>query len=1812
MELSFTNVSSLVKSAAVSFTPNSPMHQVLLQMNTANVSQNVDEIADALGLDWNDVETVLTQLYNAGMIYVEQQGHYTLSRYGKAVVQHVIEQPQTEVYDYSVPTTTTYNKVLALFKENPRIVKAELDGLKLTAPTRKALGDLIQRGYINAANPEYYELSSVARAHARYQEEMAKLSDEQLEEVYQYFKQAHPEYKYVYKFMDTHADNKKVLFNDVRKYIKGVVISESFSSQNVPTIENWWGGKNIPAHTSIEAAIGKEIQYMAQNIKHVGEAAPTMDDVKTARTYILVLSSKATPALVSSLFKQHPMGSTLPEAVIVDMAKQIVGKAFPSNLDVESIEDAISQVIQKNRDITLGRFLPTDMSANMAPVVGNFLRKGESGIEAFNNFITESNYSDEVLRLIFSTSKDFRGLDLKNVTLTGNITGVDFSGSDFSNAHLENTIFSQCQFQPLKGKNVRFTGASLEGTHFIECNLDQADFENAAGLGSSKTLFTKNIGKPLNFFAITGEKSNAEWERTVAEPQKVHLDMMLNEDEKDVAKVLSEQLRSFVYKTAALHRVLSKLSFVVTADRKQDILNLLNPKVPIADWITKDALVQMVKDGELARMGIDSKYNGKLIGMVSQREKEKEQARPKSRYEELAESYTPAQQQVSIFASQLAAFLESNKGQHLVSRDALVGVIPQSAVEIRGLIAGYGTQQHVDAKTGEPRYGLTPHDLEEISLQLSKAVHGVSNDASPKVTAEKTKLNNFAYTSRISPISKGDYSDRGNMHLDYPETFGMILEPSTFGVADPDVRKMIDALTVHAMWRKTEMHPASGHWKNAVATSRVQPHIVEQKDIASTKKNTKKVWVMVELQSDPYQKNMYTLGSVVSPEWKVPTNTAWKISDDRDDKGGMALNSEPHRMLNVLQELSKDVGDAKVGIDPNKLAEWGQKDSSTINFTLDELAAMWDVAGNTAIESSFKSIVKMFLKSGTVPAVLVLSETGQGETKKQYQRIPNGESVITVLLANRVITPVLVKNDESPLFVGADGKQFNKYQADSAALLAVIKTAMTTVLKDAIKQLRDAKLVTVSGTTGLIMLTDYGATTQHIYDKLGKFRQHYRDWPEMVILETINRALDMGIDEIWIPSASEYMKSPDTDRDLSAYYDTPAKKFTSQMISPPFNIEDEGSHLWTGVQDEYNPKQYYVIKLSDWKVSMKTSALRFTASVYTTFVRQYINKAKTAYPYLDTVPENLLVESAFAYMVEQGKVANEPQVIEGIRLDINTEFNTTIQGQPANYVKALVLGKVNLEKSLLATVLRAGEEPSKIANEIFTYLISRKYPEWSVDAKANIIGVFNSLVEKYPIEFIGDAQQAYDDMKTMGINPNTEGDVGQTVSPTGEPLPPEGEGMSNVDKLIQQQQQEQEGAAQKEETESVRFEPPNVREQHNLVEEEINRLLDELHRATTDEDKNRIRKRLHEMSTLAALRFNLFKFSVQQVQEKRTGRTGTIMSSTPSGEVVVKWNDGTQSKTTMFYLSKLNMMGLPESSTPPATTRPRVQEQMYISNNYPALQFASLKVSAGTAMDGSSPRNTGTINWKDRLKRMLKRRGEDESTDMNQPSVMPKKGAIQPPDEGAEVEFIKDYPYSILGKPVVVGMRGFVRDFEGGKVNIELIKPFGFIRNFATWVISLQMSEWHDYVRLVTSKQAMLTFAAVDQEFNRPKDVLKETPRNDFFQYEPAHGEVAPVGGGAKGDGGATDTSNMDMKGGFYTDLNLPDPHKKEKELVQFEPSNHVNLQPSFIASFDFTRFKTTVMSGLRATAEFGGMSDAAITERLYRDWLFAKENDLL
>jgi len=1397
MNLFFNNI----KFSSLSISPNSNIYNILIYLQNSTVSKNIDEIASYLKLDVNIVSNELKKLRAAGLIYEERDGHFNLTRYGHELTTHVSDT--NKEVSHNVPQTTSYNRILKLLKTNGNIPKSNLRKTDVST-----INSLVNSGYL-IDNGDSYVLSNYGKIHSNYYDEINKITKEKIEKAYEHFKLKHPEYQYVYKFLDVNAVTKSVFIEDIKNIINGAKIDDIIPDPNTRIItKKWWGFEPndtdaaIPPHSSIEDAIAAELRYMIDLVKHIRENVPSMKDIKSAREYVYDIKKNINPNIVNDLLRQYYKGTVLNNTDILTLGSKIINRPFPSNLDSSSVLSMLNKLIQDNRDLmNTGVFLPTDSSEVIVDVLYHFLKNGQ--VYAFNNFQSSHISSQGIIQDLFVKYKDFSNLDLYGIVLKdlSDIENVNFSNSILDDCKIKLVLFSNCNFENSKIRN-----ASLNDISFVNCVLKNTDFEGTSNLNS--IAFKNNIGNPINAFYTTNEISADEFNVAVNQPVKTHYVSLLNEEDKQIAKILIDNLRNFLYKTASLLKRFHKLSFVVFADAKEDILNLLNPSKPIAQWLSKDTLINMIKSGELAKLGIDPKIFPKLIGRISQYEKQKEESMPKSRYEELSESYPKEKLKLYNFEKVLSNFIESNQG-YLINRKNLEEIIPSES--IRGIIESYGT-------TRDGVITLTPHDLEEIIIQLNRAVSSISNDSSEKVYEFRKKLNNFSYTSRISTIKKSEYSDRGGISREYPNTFGLILEPSTFGVTDPNLRKMINQLDIHTTWRENSLHPSLGHWQHAIASSRIQPHVITTNDLASDTKTIKKVWVIVELQSDPNQKRIYNLFTVFDKNFKLPN---------------FKLNSNIHYLLDTLYNLSKSTGK----LETNDFAKHILNDSRLLNIAIDSL---FKKSTGFSLDD-FKSVIRMLLHNKSIPASFLLIHP-EVQNKKRFL---NGEQIAEFLIEQNIISPIL-SNDNYPIFE-ENGVKFNKYQVNEQSLnKKLFDSFLDTYL---LNELINTNMVDYKNNK--LELTEYGKETSFIFNQLSKFRKHYKDWPEMLILEAINRAIDAGIDEIWIPTAKDFSRSSKgQNRDLEDYYDEPAKKFTNKIIKEPFEIRDDGSALWSNVTSDYYPSEYYVIDISQWKPQIKRSSMKKLSAKYTNFVNGFIESIIRQYPYLSTLPTEVFAESAIAFLIEKNKIEADANTLNKVKDDIFRGLNVNVPYYPVNYVKILVNIKANIDKNIHRLIRKTGEEPIRLSKDIVEGVLERgTFSNLTNEEKEKVVHLFNELVQNDYDGILGAAQQTYDEVRQTGTS-----DGGSELVPAGEERGETTgeEDISEVDKLIQKQQEE----SKKEKKQEVLFEPPSEREQRNLLQEQIDILLDKLREAKTEEEKRRIEKRLMELSKLTSLTFN--------------------------------------------------------------------------------------------------------------------------------------------------------------------------------------------------------------------------------------------------------------------------------------------------------------------------------------------------------------------
>ena len=1449
--LSFSDVlldSDLIKEANISFAPNSPTSKVLSFLLHSNSSMSIDQIVANVGGTKTDIKKVINYLYENGTIYDEQKDYYTLTQYGKAIAAHAeISPPPTDAYDYTIANKRSINQLFNAFSSSPTksLTSEEIQTIIGTsAALQTAFQTLISKGYLRPTD-DGYALSSLGDVYTTHTRGVSKQLDADIIATLDYIEKTHPEYDYIYQIIKKSKESLSREIATVKVFMNGGTTSTKKG-------EEFFGGKDIPAFAkSIEAAVLKSIQLIAYANEHLQKRIPPMSDVQLGRNYVDLVIQKATVAKVSQLLTGIEKGSTVSTDTLFDIAQKIVGQEFPETLNKDSAKNVLAQAIASKRDINTGIFLPSDRAENIAPILRAFLTSGlRGGVKAFNTYTSANNSPaiNESLELVFNKAS-FAGTDLRSMSLGGQ--EITFNETDFSgNCNLSNVKMPNCIFQRCNLETAKIVGADITGDTFRECNLQNADFNNSIGLANKNTKFEDNTGKPLNFHAISGENTGKQVRTQVVKQDiRTYYATPLNEEEKELAREMAETLRSHVYKTAEYSLTFPHTSDLLTfseldvsSEEKKTAINALlqpNPNPPA--WLTKDILLQMIKSGELAQLGFDPRKNGKLIGILTQLEAERQA--PASRYEEALEGVSPKQQEQQKSIRMLQGVLNSYPPNAPILAEDIIRCLPATATDIQGMVKAYG--EH-----------LTPHQLEELSLALSRAGHYVSNDLSNKVKEFKeNKINNFAYTSRISLFHNKEHGDRNTMSGQYPESFAIVLEPSKFGVTDPDVRKMVDALTIHDQWRKGE-EPPTGHFRHIVAAARITTFQVSERDILSGNNSTKNVWVLVELQSDPYQ-YVERLGKAVDPDWQP--------------MGGDSTTKEETRQF--LQPIAELSGNVPKEIPYDALVGYFGKQPAYVKKTYSELLKEYgiDENGNEA------TALKMFMVNSVLPAVNFLDVNEALEKGiKKYTPLPGGGIVITSFVRHGLVDPIF-ENDGTPAFNTADYfpklrdtlQMFNKFKFKNPAKLT---KAYSEVLENLIKDkaenlLQDKKLGKVTDTG--VSLTPYGLQTNRVFGAFRKFREHYSDWSEMLILELINRAIEAGnVDELWLVSADRFkaqLEAKHEDTARASHYDPVEQKFTNETIPPPFEIKDTGSALWSNASSEYYPNKYYVIRIKDWESQRRSASLKFFASAYTNFIVKYIDQTNSKYPYTKFIPHDKLVESALAYLKSTGQL-NDANILNEAVADANTEFGThLVENDLTNYVLIIVNILKGAQKNLLKLVLKTGEEPRRLIDDVVKAFLEKFFPNLSSTTVLELNAVINRAItdpETYA-QFFKEAQEAYDRMREEGTS-GEGGDQLESVAPHGESMPGEEDDLSG---------EKQENPP--EEVPEVKFDKPSKHEMGNILQGEIDSLLDKMNKATTPEEKERYRRQLHELSTLGSLRFDIISLSSMEVLghvEHRNGK----------------------------------------------------------------------------------------------------------------------------------------------------------------------------------------------------------------------------------------------------------------------------------------------------------------------------------------------------
>ncbi len=144
------------------------------------------------------------------------------------------------------------------------------------------------------------------------------------------------------------------------------------------------------------------------------------------------------------------------------------------------------------------------------------------------------------------------------------------------------------------------------------------------------------------------------------------------------------------------------------------------------------------------------------------------------------------------------------------------------------------------------------------------------------------------------------------------------------------------------------------------------------------------------------------------------------------------------------------------------------------------------------------------------------------------------------------------------------------------------------------------------------------------------FRNYFRDWPEMVMLEVVKRALEHGgVDEVWVPTFEDLMKSERRKgKDRRPYYDYAALRLGGVPFRPSMDITpDAGSDIWSNTDKSHYPKTWYSIDLLPYKLDLrkgnKCSSKTSSESVATVTDLNKFSKYKKSLNNMEVVTPNL-------------------------------------------------------------------------------------------------------------------------------------------------------------------------------------------------------------------------------------------------------------------------------------------------------------------------------------------------------------------------------------------------------------------------------------------------------------------------------------------------------------------------------------------------------------------------------------------------------------
>jgi len=929
---------------------------------------------------------------------------------------------------------------------------------------------------------------------------------------YEHVRTIHPEFAKVYSKMEESSDNSNynVLMGIAWKLYNWKHNPKGLEIKKGEFLDEKYSKEAPKIMSSIEQAVIQEFILMRRELSSNFMQIPDMKQSIIADRMFKRFIVQQGEGLQAKVFNTSNIGTIFSQASFGKILEKFLATIkFKTDFDMEAFsESAYNHFVTLSNSGERMTFFEHSRFPDVVKSFKTYFKTENNPVLAINN-CQASEVSKDIVKGVLNEALSggnfagyvFDSVNLSNLTIIGsNFTGATFNrksiwtGATIQNCNFTNALVMDSQFNPNN-----FSGNTIDG----------ADFKGSVGYNDESVEFSSNHGNPKNFVilkAADDEESFKEITRDISPVTNLYIP--IDEKEKGIGLVLAENLYKILksVKTTSLDLKFSQLP----ADEsvlKKDIENLLSGGEK-AEWMqnveqARAVLIELQKSGKLKKMGFPPEMIGKIIGLLMPKRKKEEEIQKEQ--EEDVDRVDEAV--LSKFTSDMEDFVRKYQGMDTVSKSDLLSIIPSQAIQI------------IDAINSFPGENINHSRLMTFYNALLQTLVDRST-ASSFLREQKSQMSLFPHTTRISDV----YRDRNSpQHGKYPNTFGIILEPTTSPFMSETVR-----VTTEAARYAAEVSP---HFRVTLASARARPHTINE--IGERGSIQRNIWFIVELQSDPLQS---TEGLYLPLGGRKETGI-WELNKETGDQELVSFKPDSDEY---------HIASAIIG---------SKKDSLSIEDIVNHLN------GVDRLRNLNKSD-------------LITENTSKFSKFFSTKPYSEGDEIRETIMDEKGVPHLIHGRVRSVKEAGAG-----------------IELGLTSEEKELLRRYGIADTKVVPNIAG-VGLNPRQKNNVWAATALGDFRQYYKHWPEMLILETINRALEFGnVDQVWLPSYDTKWEATKEGRDPTdrrPTYDGAANHLGGKYGPAPIKLrKDDGSDMWSLMGEKDYPKNYYVFDLLPYKLDIR-------------------------------------------------------------------------------------------------------------------------------------------------------------------------------------------------------------------------------------------------------------------------------------------------------------------------------------------------------------------------------------------------------------------------------------------------------------------------------------------------------------------------------------------------------------------------------------------------------------------------------------------------